>query len=279
MNPPRFDRFSQPHFLQLIGRERVTQILLPYANELLGLGMALPAAALPDGLFFQVLATLPRRVDGVSAKLLEAMVAIEVLDEVFPDERTPLVVTELRFRLRSAARPILLQATAGDGTPLDGSIELVTEQGVKESIPPQDLLAEMREQRALLTKLHAQIGSMAKELPSRTEPVSDDAAVAVFALMKKLDDGSRTRKAPLGRVFRLLILEGHSQAVVAEKCQCTRSLISLRVAEIERRMNRPLSELRLLATRLVEINTTVQDSRARKIYQRGLIDDAGNGEE
>ena len=277
MNAPRFDRFSQPHFLQLIGRERVTQILLPCANELLGLGMALPAAALPDGLFFQVLATLPRQVDGVSAKLLEAMVAIEVLDEVFPDERTPLVVTELRFRLRSSARPILLQATADDGTPLDGSIELVAEPSVKESIPPQDLLAELREQRALLTKLHAQISSL--ELPSRAEPVSDDAAVAVFALMKKLDDASRTRKAPLGRVFRLLVLEGHSQAVVAVKCRCTPSLISLRVAEIERRMQRPLSQLRLLATRLVEINTTVQDSRARKIYQRGLVDDTSDGEE
>ena len=279
MNPPRFVRFSQPEYLQQLGRERVTWMLLPFTTELLGLGMAFPAAALPDGLFFQVLATLPRQVAVVSAKLLEAMVAIEVLDEVFPDERTPLVVTELRFRLRSSARPILLQATADDGTPLDGSIELVTEPCVKESIPPQDLLAELREQRALLTKLHVQIGSMAKDLPARTEPVSDDAAVAVFALMKKLDDGSRTRKAPLGLVFRLLVLEGHSQAVVAEKCRCTRSLISLRVAEIERRMKRPLSELRLLATRLGEISATVQDSRARKIYQRGLVDGTGDGEE
>ena len=131
----------------------------------------------------------------------------------------------------------------------------------------------------MLSKLNAQIGSIAKELPVRTEPVSDDAAVAVFALMKKLDDGARTRKAPLGRVFRLLILEGHSQEVVAVKCRCTPSLISLRVAEIERRMRRPLAELRLLAMRLGEMNATVQDSRARKIYQRGLVDDTDGVEE
>jgi hypothetical protein len=131
----------------------------------------------------------------------------------------------------------------------------------------------------MLSKLNAQIGSIAKELPVRTEPVSDDAAVAVFALMKKLDEGARTRKAPLGRVFRLLILEGHSQEVVAVKCRCTPSLISLRVAEIERRMRRPLAELRLLAMRLGEMNATVQDSRARKIYQRGLVDDTDGVEE
>jgi len=279
MNSPRFDRFSQPDYLQRIGRERVTQMLSPFAPELLGLGIALPAVALPDDLFFQVLATLARRTEGLSAALLEAMVAIEVLDEIFPDERTPLVVTELRFRLRSSARPILLQATAGAGTPMDGSIEFVAEPDVKAAIPPQDLLAELREQRILLAKLNAQVGSLAKELPARAEPVSDEAAVAVFALMKKLDDGARTRKAPLGRVFRLLILEGLSQEEVAVKCRCTPSLISLRVAEIERRMRRPLSELRLLATRLGEMNATVQDSRARKIYQRGLADDTGDGDE
>ena len=116
MNLPRFVRFSQPEYLQQLGRERVTKLLLPFARELLGLGIALPAAALPDELFFQVLATLPRQAAGVSAQLQDAMVAIEVLDEVFPDERTPRVVTELRLRLRSSGRPILLTASGPGGS-------------------------------------------------------------------------------------------------------------------------------------------------------------------
>ena len=59
MNPQRFDRFSQPQFLQQIGRERVTRMLSPFAAELLGQGILLPAPALPDEAFFIVLATFP----------------------------------------------------------------------------------------------------------------------------------------------------------------------------------------------------------------------------
>jgi hypothetical protein len=43
------------------------------------------------------------------------MTAIEVIDEVFPDE-VPLVVTELRLRLRSSGRPILLVPTEPYGS-------------------------------------------------------------------------------------------------------------------------------------------------------------------
>jgi hypothetical protein len=105
------------------------------------------------------------------------------------------------------------------------------------------------------------------------EPVSDNEAVRVFALMKALDDGQRNRKAPLGRVFRLLVLEGLSQIATAKQCGCSPGLVSSRVAEIQRRMNRPVTELRALASRLGEMGLAADDSRARKIYQRGLTDD------
>jgi hypothetical protein len=106
------------------------------------------------------------------------------------------------------------------------------------------------------------------------EPVSDNEAVRVFALMKALDDGQRNRKAPLGRVFRLLVLEGLSQAATAKQCGCSPGLVSSRAAEIQRRMKRPVTELRALASRLGEMEVATADSRARKIYRRGLTDDA-----
>lgn len=297
MNPPRLDRFARPSYLRHIGRERLTAILLPFAAELATHGIALPATALPEEAFFQLLATLPRQAGAVSPRLLEAMTAIEVLDEVFPDEvpTAPLIVRELRLRLRAATRPILVTPAADPGVSeagMNGSLaeeaapyftvaaESRPDPGTGNGDPPppsrdtaEEMLAELREQRALLATLKSQIGSIAKELPSHPEPVSDEAAVAVFALMKKLDDGARTRKAPLGRVFRLLVLEGLSQGEVARKCRCTPSLISLRVSAIERRMQRRLSELRLLATRLGEMHATVQDSRARRIYRGGMEDE------
>lgn len=112
-----------------------------------------------------------------------------------------------------------------------------------------------------------------------SEPVSDNEAAQVFALMKSMDAGDRTRKAPLERVFRLLVLEGHSQDAVAVKCQCSPALVSLRVTEIERRMQRPLEQLRALATKLGSMDMPVDDSRARAIYRRGLTDDTGTEDE
>lgn len=109
----------------------------------------------------------------------------------------------------------------------------------------------------------------------RDDGASETEATRVFALMKSLDAGERTRKAPLERVFRLLVLEGHSQEMVAGKCQCSPGLVSLRVTEIERRMGRPIVELRTLAAQLGTMDVSVKDSRARTIYRRGLTDDAG----
>jgi hypothetical protein len=132
MNQPCFVRFTQAHYLQRIGRDRVTQILTPFAAELLAHGLALPARRLPDDLFYNLLTTLPRFQGELSAGLLEAMTAIEVIEEVYPDEGPgaahPLVVTELRLRLAERARPVLLAAgPAGQApdamlaTPIEGS--------------------------------------------------------------------------------------------------------------------------------------------------------------
>ena len=106
------------------------------------------------------------------------------------------------------------------------------------------------------------------------EPLSETGAIQVFALLKALDGGDQKRKAPLGQVFRLLVLEGLTQVAVAEKCQCSPGLVSLRVTEIERRMKRPVTELRALASRLGEMDLA-EDPRARRIYRRGLTDDTG----
>ena len=117
MNPQRFDRFLQSQFLQQVGRERVTALLLPFAGELMRHGILLPALALPDEAFFIVLATLPRQQAHLSPALLEVMTAIEVINDLLPDERTPLVVSEIRLRLSDQARPVLLQPAGPCGRP------------------------------------------------------------------------------------------------------------------------------------------------------------------
>jgi hypothetical protein len=109
-------------------------------------------------------------------------------------------------------------------------------------------------------------------LPQPEPGASEAEAMRVFELMKRLDAGAKVRKAPLERVFRLLVLEGHSQENAARQCRCAPSLISSRVGEIEKRMGLSLANLKTLASRLGEM-ASVEDSRARSIYQRGLTDD------
>ncbi len=113
-------------------------------------------------------------------------------------------------------------------------------------------------------------------LPQNEDAVSDGEARQVFALMKSLDLGTKYRKAPLEKVFHLLVNEDKSQVFAARNCNCSEPLISLRVRQIEKKMKRSLGELKKLAARLSEMSATVEDSRARKIYHRGLTDDTGD---
>jgi hypothetical protein len=110
------------------------------------------------------------------------------------------------------------------------------------------------------------------------DAVTESEATRVFALMKQLDAGPAKRKAPLERVFRLLVLEGQTQEAVALECKCVPSLVSMRVTEIERKMGRRIEELRQLASNLGNMETAEKDPRARSLYRQGLTDDTEDWE-
>ena len=57
----------------------------------------------------------------------------------------------------------------------------------------------------------------------------------MFGVFKKLATAKGISKAPLETVFRLTVLEGHSQAKTANLCGCVAPLISRRVKTIEAR--------------------------------------------
>ena len=161
--------------------------------------------------------------------------------------------------------------------------EVPDEKPVADPATPEPAGTPLAESLAALHRELAGVRTELRELRKArqenplSEAASDSEAVRVFALMKSLDDGDRSCKAPLGRVFRMLVLEGLSQKAVAVKCDCAPSLITLRVAQIERRMSLPLLRLRLLASRLGDLDSSAhQDPRARSIYQRGLTDDTGS---
>jgi hypothetical protein len=250
MNPQRFDRFSQPQFLHHIGRERVTALLLPFAEELLGHGILLPARTLPDEAFFIVLATLPRQQAQLSPALLEAMTAIEVIEEVYPDERAAAVeLTELRLRVRTKGRAIVLKPSASREEPGRGTGGYI--DCWIEGLPAPQGAAD-----------------------SPGEPITVNVAQAAFALLVKLDaQGKHKAPTPL-TVFRLYCMEGHSAARVARKCTCSKGTVMSRLRFIETETKTRPEQFRAMSGHLQQMDDEYNASGAREIYRRGLAQES-----
>lgn len=104
-------------------------------------------------------------------------------------------------------------------------------------------------------------------LPPQPEPMNRGEAERVFALAKCLEDGPKVTKAPLLRVFNLLVREGLSQREAARECDCTPSLVSKRVQAIEAIMKRPIEELRLLGRELGEMSTRPSSRRGGRTHR------------
>lgn len=105
--------------------------------------------------------------------------------------------------------------------------------------------------------------------------VSAMAAQRVFALWKSL--GSDKRKAPLHRVFSLLVLDGHTQEAVAKACDCSEGLVSTRVGEIKAKFQLTIQQLKAMSSHLAEMEPPDRDPRARRRYERGLTGDPDDG--
>ena len=90
--------------------------------------------------------------------------------------------------------------------------------------------------------------------------------------MQRLEDGPKLRKAPLYKVFRLVIRQGLSQRETATRCKCVESLISARVATIERVFGMSVERLRSFASELRSLESAAKGERTRK-KKHGRPDD------
>ncbi len=94
--------------------------------------------------------------------------------------------------------------------------------------------------------------------------VTEGEARRVFVLMKRLEGAPKQRKAAMAAVFRLLVLQGLSQRATAARCGCAESLISIRVADIEKAFGMSVGRLRNFASELLSLESAAKGQRARK---------------
>jgi hypothetical protein len=114
----------------------------------------------------------------------------------------------------------------------------------------------------------------ARFLPEKSEAIRESDAKRVFGVFRKLATDKGITKAPLETVFRLTVLEGHSQAKAAGLCGCVPALISRRVKTIESRFGMSIERLRNFASDILEMEASVKEDRYRKRKRGAPLDEA-----
>ena len=101
-------------------------------------------------------------------------------------------------------------------------------------------------------------------LPEQTGGVKESESKLVFRLFGELMSLGTHLTAPPAQVFDLMVLKKLNHAETAVECGCARSLITRRVAMIERHFRMTIEKLRDHASDLKERQTTVKADRYAK---------------
>ena len=133
------------------------------------------------------------------------------------------------------------------------------------------VLSGIRREVAAIRK---DVGDLRKGNPP-AEPVSDNEALRLFALVDALESETNYRKAPVIRVFLLYCGQGIKRDEVARRCRCAPSLVTLRLQAIEKKLGRKASELRQLSGHFDRIAESLTDERARRVHRASALDQPG----
>ena len=133
----------------------------------------------------------------------------------------------------------------------------------------KDRLQKMQEENVVLDEVKAmrrELAATRRDLrePHWSAPANASEARRVLGLARKLRREPGKEKAPLGKVFDCIVLDGVSQRETAHRCSCAPSLVSARVASLEREFRMTLKQLRALALMDLEMETTVKGDRPRR---------------
>ena len=108
-------------------------------------------------------------------------------------------------------------------------------------------------------------GELFAQITPRRNEADESEAARVFRLFGELLGMGTDLVAPPARVFDLMVFKKMTKAETALECRCVASLITKRVALIERHFAKPIGRLRAFASDLKERQRTVKGDRyARK---------------
>ena len=170
-----------------------------------------------------------------------------------------------------------------DGESEDGGLKAEVGGPINSDQHQSEILRELQLHRDILDRLARGQQKMLRQFPlpglGQCEPVSDDEARRLFALLSALETETSFRKAPVIHVFTLYCRDGKSRKAVARACHCSPALVSLRLQAIERKLGRKASELRQISDQFERMDDALSDSRARRIHRQSAMDEPEDEED
>jgi hypothetical protein len=109
--------------------------------------------------------------------------------------------------------------------------------------------------------------------PKDSEPVAEDQARQLFALVEKLESGRRLKNPSVMEVFRLYCIKGKTTDQIVAGGRYSKGTIINRLKAIRRATNKDPDELRAFSPYLQRIEETITDSRAAYIHRKALVHD------
>jgi hypothetical protein len=118
------------------------------------------------------------------------------------------------------------------------------------------------------------VGTLLRREPApaaNVQPVTESEAARVIGLVKILEAGKQRGKAPLARVFWLLVMDRLQQKQAAVACKCRHEFINRRARQLERHFGYSIPQLQAMNSRFAELRS-VEHEHAERIYRGGLDD-------
>jgi len=109
--------------------------------------------------------------------------------------------------------------------------------------------------------------------PKEIEPLAEDQARQLFALVEKLESGRRLKNPSVMEVFRLYCIKGETTDQIVSGGRYSKGTIINRLKAIRRATNKDPDELRAFSPYLQRIEETITDSRAAYIHRKALVHD------
>jgi hypothetical protein len=114
----------------------------------------------------------------------------------------------------------------------------------------------------------------ARFAPEAKEPVAEDVARTAFGLIEALESTKRMIEPSVLKVFRLYCMKEMTTDQIAQDCGCAKGTVINRLERIQKATGMDPNSLKRLSPHLQKIEDDANDSRARHIHRKDLVDDA-----